>query len=134
MGDADLLESSLQIEGQPERQLEILIGTNPGTVTGRVLNSRQEPSIASTVVLLPDLPRRLHRTDLYKTTSTDESGRFLLEALPPGDYRLFAWEDVADRAWQDPAFMRSYEDMGHPVRIAEGGRITAELVAISGSR
>jgi hypothetical protein len=62
--------------------------------------------------------------------TTDEAGQFLMESLPPGDYRVFAWENVANREWQDPDFVRSYEDRGRAVRITEGARAYAELNSI----
>jgi hypothetical protein len=122
LGDTDVLNGRLRLDRPPEGQMQIIIGTNPGTLRGRVVDNKQQPITAATVVLLPDVAQRLLRTDLYKVTSTDQTGRFELEALPPGDYRLFAWQDVADEAWQDPAFMRAYEQMGSAVRIVEGAR------------
>ena len=50
-----------------------------------------------------------------------------MEGLPPGDYRVFSWESVADFAWQDPAFMRDYEDRGRAVRLTAGARQTVDL-------
>jgi hypothetical protein len=79
---------------------------------------------------MPDIERRVQRTDLYKTASTDEAGQFLIEGVPPGDYRLFAWENVPEFAWRDPAFMREIEERGRALRITEGSRQTVELTSI----
>src|SRR5205809_4120364 len=38
-----------------------------------------------------------NRIDLFKTARTGESGEFRFESVPPGDYKLFAWEDI--RRW-----------------------------------
>ena len=127
MGSADLLNGILRLDRPPEAQIEISVATDTGSLSGRVLDSRQAPFPGATVVLLPELDRRLLRTDLYKTTSTDEAGRFDMEGLPPGDYRVFSWENVADFAWQDPAFMRDYEDRGRAVRVTAGVRQTVDL-------
>ena len=130
MGSMDVLNGRLRIDQQPASTLEITLGSDAGSLNGRVLNARQEPAAAVTVVLLPDVERRLIRTDLYRVTNTDQSGRFLLESLPPGEYRLFAWENVDDREWQDPAFMRRHEEMGRTVRITENERQSLDIVAI----
>ena len=53
-----------------------------------------------------------------------------MNSLPPGEYRVFAWENVEDRQWQDPAFMRRQEEMGKTVRIGEGEKQSVELLAI----
>ena len=129
-GGVDLLNGRLRLDRAPESQIEIQVATDPGSLNGRVLSSRQTPVAAATVVLMPDVERRLFRTDLFKVTSTNESGQFLLEGLPPGDYRVFAWENVADRAWQDPGFMRSYEEMGKPVHISENARQSVDILSI----
>jgi hypothetical protein len=53
-----------------------------------------------------------------------------MNALPPGEYRIFAWENVEDRQWQDPAFMRRYEEMGKTVRIRESEEQSVEVSSI----
>jgi hypothetical protein len=130
LGGIDLLNGRLRLDRAPEAQIEIQVATDPGSVNGRVLNSRQTPVAAATVVVMPDVERRLFRTDLFKVTTTNESGQFLLEGLPPGDYRVFAWENVADRAWQDPGFMRAYEEMGKSVRISENAQQSVDIMII----
>jgi len=40
---------------------------------------------------------------------------------------LFAWQRVEPGAWQDPDFMSPFESRGVPVRVDEGGRVTAEV-------
>jgi hypothetical protein len=51
----------------------------------------------------------------------------------PGDYKAFAWENVEIGAWQDPDFMRMYEDRGKPVHIPESGAASSELRLITAS-
>jgi hypothetical protein len=130
LGDVDLLNSRLRLDRAPESPIEIQIVTGPGSVDGRVLDNRQTPVPAATVVLMPDVDRRGFRTDLFKVTTTNELGQFVLEGVPPGDYRAFAWDNVADRAWQDPGVMRAYEEMGRAVRVAENARQTLEITSI----
>jgi hypothetical protein len=129
IGDIDLLNGRLRLDRPPEFPIEITTATDPGSLSGRVLDSRQRPGTGATVVLMPDLEKRVQRADLYKTATTDETGQFVMEAIPPGDYRVFAWENVTDLAWRDPAFMREYEERGRAVRITEGARQTVELTS-----
>jgi hypothetical protein len=65
--------------------------------------------------------------DFVQTVQTNDRGEYRLFWLPPGDYRVFSWESVADFAWQDPAFMRDYEDRGRAVRVTAGARQTVDL-------
>jgi len=79
--------------------------------------------------LVPEGARR-NRFDLYRTTSTDAAGRFHSEGVPPGDYRVFAWDDIETGAWMDPDYLRRFEDRGRPLRISEGGTANLELRVI----
>jgi len=78
------------------------------------------------VVLIPDAARR-DRRDLYKKVFSDNAGKFQLTGIAPGNYKLFAWEFVEDGAWEDPEFMRIYEDVGKTVRVAENGREAVDI-------
>ncbi|HYR90293.1 MAG TPA: carboxypeptidase regulatory-like domain-containing protein [Terriglobia bacterium] len=129
LGSTDVLNEGLQIDRQPNGVLDIAIGTDAGTADGMVANDKQEASVNVPVVLVPD-PTRRNRSDLYRNVSTDATGHFHIEGVPPGDYKLFAWEDVENGAWQDPDFIRQYEDRGKTVRIGPSGTAMTELRVI----
>jgi hypothetical protein len=58
------------------------------------------------------------------------SGRFQFDRVPPGDYKVFAWQEVEAGAWHDPEFMRTYENLGTPVRVSEGETAVVETAGI----
>jgi hypothetical protein len=130
MAGVDVLNSALRIDGAPSDPLEIHIGLNPGSFDAAVENEKQGTVLHVTVVLVPD-PARRHRPDAYRMALTDASGRVHLEGITPGDYKAFAWEDVEVSAWQDPDFLRIYEDRGKSVRISEGGTAFLDLRVIT---
>ena len=70
------------------------------------------------------------RTDLYKETTADPYGHFALMGIPPGEYKLFAWQAIELEAYQDPAFLRPYEDQGVPVTVQAKGYLTLQLSVI----
>jgi len=129
MGTREVLKTGLRYNGEPDAKIEIVVGTDPGSLSGSVTTERQQPAINTTVVLVPDAARRA-RSDAYKTATTDAAGRFQIPAIPPGDYKAFAWEDVEDGAWQDPDFLRRYEDRGMTIHIGESARATMTLSLI----
>jgi protocatechuate 3,4-dioxygenase beta subunit len=129
MGNADVLNDGLHLYSAPESPLEIVIGTNAGKIEGSVVNARQQPLANRTVVLVPDIRFR-SRADLYRVVSTDAAGRFRMQGLPPGDYKLFAWEEVETGAWQDPDFIRVYENRGRAMQISEGTNGNLQLTVI----
>ena len=128
-GAMDVLSEGLRLDRQPSGPLEILVSMNTGVADGTVTNDKQAAAVNVIVVFVPDASRR-NRLDLYRTISTDALGHFHLEGVPPGDYRVFAWEDIEAGAWQDPEFVRQFEDRGRPVRINEGGTSNIELRVI----
>jgi hypothetical protein len=129
-GAADVLNEGLRLDRQPTGPLEILVGTKTGIADGTVQNDKQEASANVTVVMIPDVRLR-NRLDLYRSTSTDATGHFHIEGVPAGDYRVFAWEEVETGAWQDPDFIRNFENRGKPVRIDEDSTSNIELRAIA---
>jgi len=84
------------------------------------------------VTLFANAPtERLYRTDMYKVTSTDTAGRFQLNGLPPGDYKVFAWEGVESNSWMDTNFLGPFEGRGRAIHIDEGKPVNLELPVIT---
>lgn len=129
LGNADVLNDGLHISGPPAGLLEIVIGANAGKIEGSVVNDRQQPLPNRTVVLVPELRFR-QQPDLYKVVSTDTAGHFQMQGLTPGEYKLFAWENVEQGAWQDPSFIDAYESSGKPIHIYEGSSESLQLPVI----
>ena len=132
MGDVDVLTGGLRLERQPDAPLQIVVGVNPGTLEGQVLNEVRQPIGGAYVTLFANNPAdRLYRTDMYKVAGTDNSGRFRLQGLGPGDYRVFAWENVERGMWVDGTFLRQHEERGVTIHIDEGQVQNATLPIIS---
>jgi Carboxypeptidase regulatory-like domain len=120
LGAVDVLSNGFRLEGQPNAELEIVIRRDAGAVAGATtITAAKSSANPMNVVLVPD-PTRRNRQDLYRTAPLNEKGEFEMNGLPPGDYRIFAWERVIDGAWTDPQFLRLYEDQGTVVRISAG--------------
>jgi hypothetical protein len=79
---------------------------------------------------VPDAARR-GRTDLFTSTSSDASGRFRLNRVPPGDYVAFAFDGVDEGQWQDSAYLATREAQGKRLKLQTAGSATVELIAVS---
>jgi hypothetical protein len=88
-----------------------------------VTNSRLEPAPDVTVVAISPT-----RGSYYATSGPD--GRFKITAIPPGDFRLYAWEAIALYTWQDPEVMRRDYTRGVDVHLDDGGNATMNLTSI----
>ncbi len=133
--NVDVSTSGLEISGTPPEPLDILVSPNAGQVTGAVQNpNTQQPAHGVNVVLIPQEKERREQSNFYRSSLTDSSGAFTFRNLPPGDYRVFAWEDVETGAWFDPDFMKPLESKGAPVTIREGSResVAVTLIAAEG--
>jgi hypothetical protein len=80
-------------------------------------------------VLVPSGDRA--RTDRYKATITDTSGRLVFTRIPPGDYRLFAWEDIEPFSFMDSEILREYESEGKAIHVDDGAKALVEVKLIA---
>lgn len=126
LGDREVLESGLDLTHGIGGSLEITVSSNGGQLEGVVLNANDQPEAGATVVLVPDEPRR-GQSRLYKEVTTDQYGRYTIKGIAPGEYKLFAWEEIEDGAYENPDFLKLFEALGEPRTIREGSRESAQL-------
>lgn len=131
LGPENVLEKGLSIRRGQDLRLELVVSSAGGRIEGQVLTEEQLPATGCIVSLIPE-PRYRSRTALFKSSTTDQFGRFTLRGIPPGEYKLFAWDDIEPDAYLDPDFLRPYEDKGKSVHVDAGGRVTIELRLIRG--
>jgi hypothetical protein len=134
MGNVDVLGGGLQVNGPLDTPLDVVIGTDGGQVAGSVLNDRQEPMANAIVALVPDSPLLRRRFDLYRSGTTDHAGKFRLQTIPPGTYKLFSWDYADTDAWQDAQFLQSYETSGRTITVREGSTQEVQLRMITTRR
>jgi hypothetical protein len=127
-GGADLLRRSFYFDGSRSPRMEILLSSRVAQIQGRVLDEKSQPAANALVVLVPD--RMRDRADLYLTAVPAEDGRFTFPSMPPGDYKVFAWEGIERYSWFDPEVLRQYESKGKSIRVDELSRETIELTRI----
>ena len=60
------------------------------------------------------------RRDLYKTANSGADGTFTLQGVPPGSYKVFAWEQVEANAWMDPDFRRPFDALSATAKLENG--------------
>jgi hypothetical protein len=127
-GGRDVSESGFNVGGGVTT-LDLVASTNGASLEGVVTNAAGEPVADSVLVALPET--RLRRLpDHYRKTASDQSGRFRLRGLPPGDYTIFAWESVEGEAYFNPGFIRSFEGQGKVVHVSEGQRVSLQVKVI----
>jgi len=115
---------------QDSSDLRIVLNTNGGTIQGSVSESNgTKPSPDATVTLVPRLGKR-ENLGLYKKANTAQDGTFVIGGVLPGEYKLFAWEDIPDFAYENAEFLSNYESRGQTITVVSGGRLSVQLKPI----
>lgn len=108
--------------------LDIVLANDSGNITGKVERSNGDPVQNARVTAVPvnGSPRR----DLYKSANSSTDGTFTISTLPPGSYKLYAWEEVEANAWMDADFRRPFETLGSNATIKDGAGPNVTLKVI----
>jgi len=115
-GGQEVLDSGIEIGEGPPGPIQITLGIGVGVVSGTVQDADQHPAAGAMVTLLPD-PMKEDRTDLSRVATTDQNGQFTLQNVPPGDYRLYAWEDIDSFSYSDPEFLKPHESAARKLTV-----------------
>ena len=122
VGTTDALARGLRAMGPLPDSIDIVLASDGGSIRGAVFDERGNPYTNATVALVPETPDLRPRLDLYRNTTSDFAGNFDITAIPPGNYKLFAWTFAPIGSWQTAEFLRSYETSGQIIRISPGRR------------
>lgn len=126
---ADVLADGLTVPGPVKIDVEVVLSAEAGSVAGVVADKDGNPMQGATVVIVP--ARLRTRVDLFKEAATDQNGRFELGSLAPGDYKMFAWDDVEPGMWFDPEFLKRFESKAESVKVTAKGRSGVTLRAMA---
>jgi hypothetical protein len=128
-GMADALYDGFAAQRGNDASLEVTLSSRGARVQGAVSDADGLPLAGVWVVLVPEEAHRA-QMQMYKETTTDQYGHFELRGIPPGDYKLFSWDQVENGAWQDPEFLKPFESKGEEVKLQEGESKSVNLTAI----
>ncbi|MFZ2085713.1 MAG: carboxypeptidase-like regulatory domain-containing protein [Candidatus Sulfotelmatobacter sp.] len=109
--------------------LDLVASANGATAEGIATNKKGESVTDAVVVAVPESRFRGH-PERYRKALSDQSGRFTLRGLSPGNYTIFAWESVDGEAYYNPEFLKSYEGQGKALHVTEGDRVRVQIKTI----
>jgi protocatechuate 3,4-dioxygenase beta subunit len=127
-GGHDVNESGINVNGGSV-VLDLVASPNGGVVDGVAVNAKGEPVANAVIVAIPEARLR-GREGRYCKTVSDQSGRFTLRGITPGEYTLFAWESLDGEAYLNPDFLKSHEGQGSALHVGEGERKNIQLQVI----
>lgn len=127
-GKLDVRDGPLVVSGPAVGTLSVVLSPRSGQIDGVVIDGQKQPAAGVEVVLVPE--RRPARPDRYRTATTDRAGAFSIRGIPPGDYKVFAWEAIESFGYFDEGLLRQSDSQGVAVRVEESGRERVEVTVI----
>lgn len=111
--------------------LALTFAQGRGEVSGLVRNEKGEAVPGVPAVLIPNPRRAFH----LRTVRTDQNGVFKLQNVPPGEYRLIAFDAVENGAVEDSEFLKPFISKMKSVKVtsAEVQNFELNVVAAAGA-
>lgn len=109
-------------------QVQVVLAPTAGDITGTVQNSHGDPAASVQVTAVPTSGSL--RKDMNKLVTTDAMGNFTLHGLPPGEYKIFAWEEVETNAWMDHDYRQPFETQSVSAKVDASTTPTVQLKLI----
>jgi hypothetical protein len=111
--------------------LDLVVSGKSGMVEGVVVEKEKDvdndhPVANAMVVAVPEEKYR-NLPDRFGIGSSDQHGRFTVRGLAPGNYTLYAWQDLEEGVCRDPDFLKSQGSSGMAARVEEGSHQTLDL-------
>ncbi len=108
--------------------VELTVSGKAARLEGTVRLEMQAAMPHAQVVLVPGASLR-QDDSAYLTASAGADGSFTFTRVPPGEYKVLAWEDIDPGSWCDPEVLAKFESRAVSVSLAEG---ESKSVAIDG--
>jgi hypothetical protein len=114
----------------PHEKIEIVLDAHGGRIEGTVFDGASQTA-SSYVLLVPEEENR-NNTDLFRRTRSDSKGKFTLRGVPPGSYKLIAFEGFDPQEMINyPDRLKEIEDHAESVTVTEGGKYRPILRLVS---
>jgi hypothetical protein len=127
-GGDDILSKPLKFSGSGSGTFEVVLRSGAVQITGTVTDARSQPVTGIQVWLVP---AQRTRTDLLRpAVLTDQSGRFTMSNVPPGEYKLFSWEAIDNQGVFDPDVLKQYEQQGKAIQVTENSNPNVDVKLI----
>jgi hypothetical protein len=108
-----------------DHPFELVLDSQGGRVSGRVLGSDDSLWSRASVALIPDPPGG--RVQSYREGAADENGLFVLRGVAPGRYLLIAWLDEPPCDYYDPDGLVRCRATGMSVEMEKAREQNVEL-------
>jgi hypothetical protein len=127
--DRSIFDTGFDVGIESPAPIQVSLSSGARSVEGTVRDGAGRPVAGATAVLIPPQSRRQNRM-LYRTAISDANGRFKIQGAAPGDYSIYAWQNMPDGAYFNDWFLSHYEDAGKKVNLGPGPLVGIDVKAI----
>jgi hypothetical protein len=113
----------------PNSTLQVIVNSDGLTLKGSVRSTKGQPVAAATIALVPPQAQRQNMVR-FKQATTDEKGTFTIRGVAPGQYTIFAWENIYNQAWLNTRYLDHYLTQGRPITIGSTPPAEIQIEAI----
>jgi hypothetical protein len=128
-GGRTVYNSGIVVAPQAFEPLELRVRTDGGSVIGTVLDGTMRPVAGATVSLAPLVQYRQNPA-LFRTATSDETGRFFVTGIRPGEYKLLAWESIQPGANMNAEILNDYRNNEYPVTVPANIQVETKITVI----
>jgi hypothetical protein len=114
-GEKSLYEDGIDQGSLVSGRIDLILDSRGGVVEGRVQDTLNRPAPFALATLVPAGQRSNPLS--FRVVTTDRNGTFRFRGVRPGNYKVFAWEDVPEYAWHNKEFLAPFEDLGAEVQV-----------------
>jgi hypothetical protein len=131
-GSRDLLDEPLALSGTENiGDIELVFSDRLGTLSGTTVDDRGTVSPGCAVVVLPAEGELRSGSDRSRLQRSDQTGRFVVSDLRPGNYLAAGIANVDPSRWRSADYRDRVRSVAFPVAIAARDHRTTALVCSS---
>lgn len=125
----DIAELPIELRsGETLSGVQVIVTKRVTSLTGQLVDDKGAPlADGSVIVFAEDSAKWVEDSRFVRSSRPDQSGRWRIRGLPPGDYLAVAVDTVEDGQWNEPEYLESIRRYSQKVTLVEAGDHTVAL-------
>jgi len=120
LGGRDIAQDEMPIM-QSGLELDVVLGDDGGAIEGTVEDAEGKTPASGAGIIA------LRGGRMARLSSAGPDGHYRIQNLGPGDYRIYAWDDLSEAEYADEDWMKRHGGYGQSVSVASGQTATVKL-------
>jgi protocatechuate 3,4-dioxygenase beta subunit len=120
LGDKDVRFTMFEVGSGGDASLNIVVSLNTATVEGEI---DSESAKRAGIVVAPVTGPYHTLTRFYYGAAADDNGKFKVQGIAPGKYKIFAVEKMADGRFRNPEAIDQLYELGEAIELSEGATL-----------